>query len=118
MLKNNKGVTLTVLVVTIIVIIILAGVTISSSDSLIKNTKVKNMKWRIFSIYKIPVTNDYLYANFADRNEYQTFLNTLKGRSIYDFGVEVNSNDHILTLSTCGTSVAQRMVIHAVLIKE
>ena len=82
------------------------------------NTKVKNMKWRIFSIYKIPVTNDYLYANFADRNEYQTFLNTLKGRSIYDFGVEVNSNDHILTLSTCGTSVAQRMVIHAVLIKE
>ena len=82
------------------------------------NTKVKNMKWRIFSIYRIPVTNDYLYANFADRNEYQTFLNTLKGRSIYDFGVEVNSNDHILTLSTCGTSVAQRMVIHAVLIKE
>lgn len=82
------------------------------------NTKVKNMKWRIFSIYRIPVTNDYLYANFADRNEYQTFLNTLKGRSIYDFGVEVNSDDHILTLSTCGTSVAQRMVIHAVLIKE
>ena len=82
------------------------------------NTKVKNMKWRIFSIYRIPVTNDYLYANFADRSEYQTFLNTLKGRSIYDFGVEVNSNDHILTLSTCGTSVAQRMVIHAVLIKE
>lgn len=82
------------------------------------NTKVKNMKWKIFSIYRIPVTNDYLYANFADRNEYQTFLNTLKGRSIYDFGVEVNSDDHILTLSTCGTSVAQRMVIHAVLIKE
>ncbi len=82
------------------------------------NTKVKNMKWKIFSIYRIPVTNDYLYANFADRNEYQNFLNTLKGRSIYDFGVEVNSDDHILTLSTCGTSVAQRMVIHAVLIKE
>ena len=41
--RANKGVTLTVLVVTIIVIIILAGVTISSSDSLIKNTKVKKV---------------------------------------------------------------------------
>ena len=36
------------------------------------NTKVKNMKWRIFSIYKIPVTNDYLYANFGNLDEFQS----------------------------------------------
>ena len=82
------------------------------------NTKVKNMKWRIFSIYKIPVTNDYLYANFGDDNEFQNFLNTLRGRSIYDFGVDVGKDDHILTLSTCGATSAQRLVIHAVLINE
>ena len=82
------------------------------------NTKVKNMKWKIFSIYRIPITNDYLYANFVDKDEYQLFLDTLRGRSIYDFGVDVNSNDHILTLSTCSTPNTYRLVIHAVLVNE
>ena len=82
------------------------------------NTKVKNMKWKIFSIYKIPVTNDYLYANFGDLNEFKIFLDTIKSRSIYDFGVELKKEDHILTLTTCGTTSATRLVIHAVLIDE
>ena len=82
------------------------------------NTKVKNMKWKIFSIYKIPVTNDYLYANFDDNDEFLEFANNLKSRSIYDFGIELDKDDKILTLSTCGSTSAQRMVIHAVLIDE
>lgn len=82
------------------------------------NTKVKNMKWKIFSIYKIPVTNDYLYANFGDLDEFKNFLDNIKSRSIYDFGVEVKKEDHILTLTTCGTTSATRLVIHAVLVEE
>ena len=82
------------------------------------NTEVKNMKWKIFSIYKLPVTNDYLYANFGDLNEFQTFLDKMRSRSIYDFGVDVGKDDHILTLSTCGPTSATRLVIHAVLINE
>ena len=82
------------------------------------NTPIKNMKWKIFSIYTIPVTNDYLYANFGDLNEFQDFLNKLKGRSIYDFGVDLNKDDHILTLTTCGKTNATRLVVHAVLIEE
>ena len=82
------------------------------------NSKVKNMKWKIFSIYKIPVTNDYLYANFGDLDEFKTFLDTLQSRSIHDFGVELKKEDHILTLTTCGKTSAQRLVIHAVLIEE
>jgi len=82
------------------------------------NTKVKNMKWKVFSVYRIPVTNDFLYANFKNKDEYQTFLDMLKGRSIYDFGVEVSKDDRILTLSTCGTTSAQRVVVHAVLLNE
>lgn len=85
------------------------------------NTKVKNMKWKIFSIYKIPVTNDYLYANFGNLDEFQTFLDMIRGRSMYDFGVNVTKEDHILTLSTCGTSTTNsttRLVVHAVLINE
>ena len=82
------------------------------------NTKVKNMKWKIFSIYKLPVTSDYLYANFGDLNEYQAFLDKIRSRSIYNFGVDVGKKDHILTLTTCGTTSATRLVIHAVLINE
>lgn len=82
------------------------------------NTKVKNMKWKIFSIYKIPVTNDYLYANFGDLDEFKTFLDNIKSRSIYDFGIELKKEDHILTLTTCGTTSATRLVIHAVLVEE
>ena len=82
------------------------------------NTKVKNMKWRIFSIYRIPVTNDYLYANFGEKKEFQKFLDMIRGRSIYDFGVNVTSNDHIITLSTCSIPNTYRLVVHAVLINE
>ena len=82
------------------------------------NTKVKNMKWKIFSIYRIPVTNDYLYANFGDREEYQSFLDMLKNRSIYNFNQDVTNTDHILTLSTCSIPNTYRLVIHAVLLNE
>ncbi len=82
------------------------------------NTKFKNMKWKIFSIYKIPTSNDYLYANFEDLTEFNSFINYIKDRSIYDFNVEVKSTDHILTLSTCSNNATQRLVIHAVLIDE
>ena len=82
------------------------------------NSKVKDMKWKIFSIYRLPVTNDYLYANFGDLNEFQQFLDKIRGRSMYDFKVDVGKNDHILTLTTCGPTSATRLVVHAVLIKE
>ena len=82
------------------------------------NTKVKNMKWKIFSIYRIPVTNDYLYANFGDKEEYQSFLDMIKGRSIYNFNQDVTNTDHILTLSTCSIPNTYRLVIHAVLLNE
>ena len=82
------------------------------------NTKVKNMKWKIFSIYRLPVTNDYLYANFGDLDEYQAFLDKIRSRSIYDFGVSVGKEDYILTLNTCGPTSATRLVIHAVLLNE
>ena len=41
-LKENKGITLTALVVSIIVIMILAGISITQGSNLIKTTKVEN----------------------------------------------------------------------------
>lgn len=81
------------------------------------NTPTKNMKWRIFSIYRIPATEDYLKTEFENDEEYIEFLNMLKNRSIYNFNVELNESSKILTLSTC-FSHTTRHVVHAVLESE
>lgn len=81
------------------------------------NTPTKNMKWRIFSIYRIPATEDYLKTEFESDEEYIEFLNMLKNRSIYNFNVELNESSKILTLSTC-FSHTTRHVVHAVLESE
>ena len=81
------------------------------------NTPTKNMKWRIFSIYKIPATEDYLKTEFANDDEYMNFVNMLKSRSLYDFNVKIDASSKILTLSTC-FSHTTRHVVHAVLIEE
>jgi len=80
------------------------------------NTTTKQMKWQIFSIYVVNVTNDYLYANFDYDSQFKEFVDKLKSRSIKDFGVEVTKFDKILTLTTCQNNSKQRLVIHAKLI--
>ena len=40
-IKENKGITITALVIMIIVIMLLAGITITQGSDLIKNTKVE-----------------------------------------------------------------------------
>ena len=75
------------------------------------------MQWRIFSIYIIAATNDYLYNAFETQEEFLNFANAMKARSINDFGVEIKENDKILTLSTCQNNGKSRLVVHAVLVK-
>ena len=65
------------------------------------NTLDKNMKWQIFSIYTIKNTTDYLTVNFGSEKSYTDFLNKIQKRSIYNFKVKLNSDDKIITLSTC-----------------
>ena len=81
------------------------------------NTLNTDMKWQIFSIYTLKNTNDYLITTFTSDETYNTFLDKIKKRSIYDFGVEVGVDDNILTLSTCYNNAEYRLVVHAKLIK-
>ncbi len=81
------------------------------------NTEKGDMQWRIFSIYTIAATNDYLYNNFDTQTDFLTFVDKLRSRSIYDFGAEIKENDKILTLSTCQSNGKNRLVVHAVLVK-
>lgn len=90
----------------------------SANQIITFNTPNENMKFQIFSIYTIPTTNDYLDITFPTTDAYQAYIHLVKGRSIYDFNIEVTTDDKILTLSTCANGNDKRLVIHAKLIKE
>ncbi len=76
----------------------------------------QNTLWQVFSVYKIPTTNDYIKTSFSGDLEYIEFLNLIQGRSEYTFDVVLNASDKILTLSTCYQE-NERVVLHAKLIK-
>ena len=80
------------------------------------STKNQNTLWQVFSVYHVPTTSDYLKINFKGNNEFVSFAKMLQNRSVYKFNTTVNSNDKILTLSTCYKN-NQKMVMHAKLIK-
>lgn len=82
------------------------------------NTLYENMQFRIFSIYRVPKTTDYLRVNFRDDNDFLDFIKMIKARSYYDFGVKIDASDKILTLSTCSDNGSKRLVVHAVLVKN
>ncbi len=77
----------------------------------------ENTLWQIFSVYKIKTETYYITTNFNSDNEYVEFLNTIKGRSLYNFNTNLSKDDKILTLSTC-YSDSERTVVHARLIKR
>ncbi len=81
------------------------------------STETENTLWQVFSIYRIPNTNDYLQIDFKNNNEFLNFANMLIKRSSYDFKTTVGANDKILTLSTCYND-DEKMVVHAKLIKR
>lgn len=78
-------------------------------------TENKISKWKVFSIYKIKTTNDYLKIYFTDK-QFMEFQNMLLKRSIYNFNTKLNKEDIILTLSTCYNK-NEKVVLHAKLIQ-
>ena len=80
------------------------------------STPTSNTVWKVFSVYTIVPTVDYLKTSFTE-NEYQEFLNMLTGRSVYNFDVPLSTSDKIITLSTCDDAGTKRLVVHAKLVK-
>ena len=93
----------------------------SNIDNLVIKTvnESSSYLWQIFSIYTLEDNNDYIKTEFSSDEDYQEFLNTIYNRSKYSFNTSVNTNDKILTLSTCYTSGGKiKLVIHAKMIKK
>ena len=82
------------------------------------STPTENTMWQVFSVYTIPKESYYITTNFSTVEEYNEFLNTIKGRSEVEFSGTVNTNDKVLTLSTCKDNFGNRIVMHAKLIKK
>ena len=75
-------------------------------------TEQEDSTYEIFSVYKIEPEEYYIQTGFTN-NSFEEFINTIKNRSIEDFGIEVTTEDQILTLSTCDNNTQYRVVIHA-----
>lgn len=73
--------------------------------------------YEVFSTYKIDNEEYYIQKDFNTDDDFNNFINVINSRSVYDFKVEVNENDNILTLSSCANLGKKRVVLHAKRIK-
>lgn len=90
----------------------------NSDNFIIKlSTESHNTLWQVFSVYKIPTTNDYIKVKFNNDNELKDFYDMLLNRSEHNFNTNITTKDKILTLSTC-YNTEDKVVLHAKLIKE
>lgn len=69
--------------------------------------------YETFSVYTIQMESYYLQTEFNSDIEYLNFLNTLKSRSVHDFGTKLSADDKIITLSTCDSTGKSRVILHA-----
>lgn len=81
------------------------------------STENHNTLWQIFSVYRIPTTNDYIKVDFFSDDDFIVWANELLERSFYNFNTTLSSNDNVLTLSTCYNN-SDKIVLHAKLIKK
>lgn len=90
----------------------------NTDNQIIQLSTIKyNTMWQIFSIYKIEAESYYITTDFSSTESYQEFINTMVSRSIYDFNIDVTTDDKILTLSTCYNDNGIRLVVQAKLVK-
>ena len=76
------------------------------------STEYENSIYQVFSVYKIKNEDYYITTQFTQES-FNSYIDTMKKRSIKDFGIDVNPDDKILTLSTCDNNTKYRIVLHA-----
>ncbi len=78
------------------------------------STPEDNLVYKVFSVMYTDTNLAYIHPNMKG-NEFMKLVGELKDRSQFDFDVDVNSSDKIITLSTCtyiyGNREDQRLVV-------
>ena len=81
-------------------------------------TEYGTQYYEVFSTYSIVPEDYYIKTEFND-DEFANFIQNIKMRSFYDYGVSLTNIDKILTLSSCiGNHGEKRVVLHAKLIEQ
>ena len=88
------------------------------NNSLLFITEKGSFLYQVFSTYKVLDEALFFSNSFASDEDYMSFLKTIKSRSNYDYQVELNKNDKIITLSTCDINNRYRIILHAKLVEE
>ena len=77
------------------------------------NINGEDTTYRIFSMYRIEAEEYYIQTDFNNEEEFINFIKTIKLRDTKGLNIDVDSNDQILTLSTCTSDLNKRIVVHA-----
>ena len=79
----------------------------------------KELTYHIYSAGTVLDTADTYLTSFGSDADFQDFIKYTKSTADYDTGVEVTTDDRVVTLSTCtASSDNHRYVIHGVLEKS
>lgn len=76
------------------------------------NTLNKKMAFKVFAIYTIKA-EDFISTTSYTKEELDTFITKALEKSIYDFNVNMDNTDTIITLYTCTNNNKDRIIIHA-----
>ena len=75
-------------------------------------------EYRIFAVLNMDVSEwDAATASFSNESSFLHFINRAKQQALYDTGIQVSADDHILTLITCDRSyggAGGRLIVMAV----
>lgn len=80
------------------------------------NTKDHKYIAQIFSVYKISKNKLVLNNKYDTEEAFNEFIQDCKSKSVYDFNLDVNYFDNVLTLCTCDNNTQYRVVVFAKLI--
>jgi sortase B len=85
------------------------------------DTLYESYEAEIFAVYNTTTDFNYIKTDFQNEQDYANLLNDIDEHALFETGVEVNEDDHILTLSTCDYELDEhtgRFVVHAKLTKK
>jgi len=76
------------------------------------NTINNKMTFKVFSMYTIKA-EDYIPTTAYTQEELDKFIEEALEKSIYDFDINMDNTDTIITLYTCTNNNKDRIIIHA-----
>jgi SrtB family sortase len=78
------------------------------------------LEYEVFSTYLTDASYNYRQTDFTGDDEFLSFLERIRSKSVYDYKIKLAPQDRILTLSTCNSSAGKdmRTVVHARLVRQ